>query len=395
MAVLSTVFLFLFAFLTSHLVVRVFPQASMVLKNDRAKRNVTIDGLRGFLAYAVFLHHGMITASYNNSGSWTAPASNVVNQYGQGAVSLFFMITAFLFVGQIIDKKGDIDFLNLYIRRFFRLYPLYILVVGCVMLVALYKTGFHLDAAGMSLPRGIVHWLFFLPANLNNYKLSGQIVAGVVWTLRYEVLFYLSLPLFCIPFTRRITTEGVVSFFLLGAVFLLNLKYQLFLYTRLMLFLGGALAAVVSRKDWLRGFLMSGYSAVFSAAALASCLIFFHDPYSAVPAILLSLFFAVIASGNSLFGLLKLRAIRWMGEISYSTYLSHGLLLFIFMENLLIARTLRGYFVESVFLTVLLVLLNTVSYLYVELPGIALGKKLSGMRLVTPGEPSIAASPPL
>lgn len=109
-------------------------------------RHASIDGLRGHLALAVFIHHGIIWHSYLRTGLWDAPASNLFNQLGQGSVALFFMITAFLFVGKLLDAKGKpIDWGRLYMSRVLRLAPLYLLAMLAL------TVAFSLIASGNSL----------------------------------------------------------------------------------------------------------------------------------------------------------------------------------------------------------------------------------------------------
>lgn len=58
----------------------------------------------------------------------------------------------------------------------------------------------------------------------------------------------------------------------------------------------------------------------------------FRKSFAFAPLILLTPVFSIVASGHTLFGALTLRSIRWMGEISYSTYLLHGFLIWLMMQ---------------------------------------------------------------
>ncbi len=53
------------------------------------------------------------------------------------------------------------------------------------------------------------------------------------------------------------------------------------------------------------------------------------DVHHTAPILLLTVAFGLIASGCDLFGLLRLRVSQQLGELAYSIYLLHGLLLFI------------------------------------------------------------------
>lgn len=66
------------------------------------KRLRSLDGLRGFLALAVVFSHGAVYQRYLVDGVWQAPPSPFYAFLGPFGVSLFFMITGFLFWSQIV-----------------------------------------------------------------------------------------------------------------------------------------------------------------------------------------------------------------------------------------------------------------------------------------------------
>ena len=102
----------------------------------------TIDGLRGYLALAVFLSHSSIWYFYVHSGRWDVPPSNFYTHLGQSSVALFFMITGFLFWSKLLDGRArPIDWSRLYFSRLFRLVPLYLVSVACLIVVSLYTAG--------------------------------------------------------------------------------------------------------------------------------------------------------------------------------------------------------------------------------------------------------------
>lgn len=79
----------------------------------RGGRFVAIDGLRGFLAFFVFLHHGSIWYGQLHEQRWVAPASPLYRHLGDSSVALFFMITAFLFTTKVIDSdRRPIDWVH-------------------------------------------------------------------------------------------------------------------------------------------------------------------------------------------------------------------------------------------------------------------------------------------
>jgi peptidoglycan/LPS O-acetylase OafA/YrhL len=107
-------------------------------------RYSAIDGLRGFLALGVFVFHLIVTHRYIETGIWEAPSSRFYALLGPVGVSVFFMITGFLFWGQMLRAKGRPAWRKLYIGRLFRIGPMYVFVVLVMLYVVFARTGFRL-----------------------------------------------------------------------------------------------------------------------------------------------------------------------------------------------------------------------------------------------------------
>lgn len=76
---------------------RIFRKTN-ILTDQTLLRSSPIDALRGLLATAVVCHHFIVTYYWKVDGSWVRPESDVLNNMGVVPVSLFFMITGFLFL---------------------------------------------------------------------------------------------------------------------------------------------------------------------------------------------------------------------------------------------------------------------------------------------------------
>lgn len=125
--------------------------------SSSAGRFETLDGLRGYLAIFVMFHHSAIWFHYIKENSWGIINSNLYTHFGGVSVGLFFMITAFLFFSKIMDAKDKpIDWLRLFISRFMRIMPLYLLVFGALLLVVAILSSFKLQEDGLSLFRNIM-----------------------------------------------------------------------------------------------------------------------------------------------------------------------------------------------------------------------------------------------
>ena len=94
-----------------------------------------------------------------------------------------------------------------------------------------------------------------------------------------------------------------------------------------MAFLGGGLAAILVRERRARVVGRHPASAILAVAALFAATL--TAPGALRSTMLLTVAFVVIASGNTLFGLLISTPLRTLGAMSYSVYLLHGLVLYL------------------------------------------------------------------
>jgi peptidoglycan/LPS O-acetylase OafA/YrhL len=92
-------------------------------------------------------------------------------------------------------------------------------------------------------------------------------------------------------------------------------------------FLGGIITAFVVTRPRLRSLARHPAASVACLAALAASTRF-STPFSPAPLLLLTTAFAIIACGNTLFGALEWAVARGLGDMGYSVYLLHGLVLF-------------------------------------------------------------------
>jgi len=85
-----------------------------------------LDGLRGYLAVCVVATHLFSSYNWHLTGRWEYPESIVYRLASSAPVSIFFMITAFLFWGKIVRSKNSLDWCKLFQSRFYRLIPILI-----------------------------------------------------------------------------------------------------------------------------------------------------------------------------------------------------------------------------------------------------------------------------
>ncbi len=339
----------------------------------------TIDGLRGYLAFLVFLHHSAVWYSFVRSGRWEQPASTLYRYFGGGSVDLFFMITAFLFWSKLIHGRSrKILWLRLYVSRVLRLFPMYLVAVLLLLTLVGVATKFQLRETPLQLFGNILRWLNFTALgapDINGVVATKNIVAGVMWSLPYEWWFYFSLPACALLF-------GVIPpkfwLFLSLVVTSAGIYFVVRHSTAPLLaaFGGGVLAAFAVRRKRFREVASGAAGSVVCLLFLASAPILFPITHSLPSIGFLSVAFVIIACGNNLFGVLSWPASRMLGEITYSIYLLHGMLYFVVFHYVIgIGRaaelSLAAHWMVVFLCTPVLIVVSYATFRTIEAPGMA------------------------
>lgn len=347
----------------------------------------TIDGLRGYLAFFVFLHHASIWFYYLRDGVWQVPPSNLFAHFGQSGVALFFMITAFLFVTKLLDsRKKAFDWRHLYISRIFRLVPLYLFAMLILLLIVGVISAWQLHEPPAQVFFEVLRWLMFTVGggpSINAISETGIIMAGVTWSLPYEWFFYFSLPVIAL-FLGILPPYSYIG---LG-LFLTGLMVYVWHPDMAVIrcFWGGVIAAFFVRWHWLRRFAETGWGSLLAVFALLYTVLEFDTVYVSRAQIMLSISFILIASGSSLFGLLKLRVSKTLGEMAYSIYLLHGILLFVFFYGVMGIERAKSaspemHWLALMGLSVVLVVVSFMTYSFIEKPCMKIAEKYQSREL--------------
>ncbi len=352
----------------------------------------SIDGLRGLLATGVLIHHLIIWYNYLNMGAWGLPKNPVAVFIGKGSVYIFFMITAFLFTNKILkDKEGKKEsktqnntfWKSVLYSRIYRLCPAYFLLISLLILLALFQTSFNLVVSLNHFLYECFQWFTF--TIIGNPTINSTDVmlfsAGVIWSLPYEWLFYFTLPLIAIIFNRKINYIAIISSLcFLGIYFYFN-KFRLIDFYP---FLGGIISAIILKfypKIKLNKIIFSCLVIVFFSSIIL--LRKFLNPF--LERTLLIFIFIIISLGNDMFGLLKLRFLSLLGEISYSTYLFHSLTIYIIF-NILGIDFMKNtcnimYTIISCLICIAVVIISYLLYNFVEKKGINYYKHIVSKKL--------------
>lgn len=337
----------------------------------KGSRYESLDGLRGFLAFAVFLTHVVLSYRWYETGKWASLDEEVYGGYrlmGSHAVSIFFMITGFLFWGKLLKTNGRPGWKALYASRIRRLVPLYLFSVLLVLVVVAIKSDFELHVSLSSLARQAGTWLTFSliePMNLNGVSGTERINAGVLWTLAYEWKFYAALPLLAWFLSPRL--------FLLLATSIVGLVWVVPNEFIILNFLFGMITAHWMHTSRSQYPLAGPFFSCLIAVAVTTVLFFGQQLPGLASALLLFGVFFMVANGNTLFGLLVAPCAKYLGIVSYSMYLLHGIVLYACLAAMdRISQLTRMSSVEywgwSGLIATAVVLFSGVTYRYIEHP---------------------------
>jgi len=204
------------------------------------RRLAWLDALRGVAAlFVVFDHLGYYVLQHAREVvyTWFDP--------GQYGVFVFFMVSGYI-VPASLERRGSIR--SFWVSRVFRLYPLYLF--GLIMAVLLWKLG--LGGIGKTNYDGETSLLTHV-LMLSNV-LGTKNAIDVIWTLSYEMAFYLLLTALFVTGTHKRSSRYAIIFAVaavaLGGVLPMTAISRSFLGTRLiaeiadLLILGGVALAV-------------------------------------------------------------------------------------------------------------------------------------------------------
>lgn len=288
------------------------------VEGKQSKRIVELDGLRAFAIFSVFLYH-----------VWTLPLSWM-------GVDIFFVLSGFLITGILLERKLKPGyFRGFYGRRARRiLAPYYLmLVLSSVLFGTVWMKQWY--------------WYAFFASNIPNafHSVPHQSL-DVLWSLAVEEQFYLLWPV-AILFLSETALVWTAGMLILLAPVLRGIAtsfvsssapiYHLMPFRMDLLAAGALIALLWRRSPWVIRHipLLGPVMVVFAGGALVSLSRYqgfrtgANIPFNNV---VLYSFTLSVAVGLLLWSLqekgifpaiLRLRALRFLGRISYTMYLVH------------------------------------------------------------------------
>lgn len=271
-----------------------------------------LDGIRGLAALAVVEAHAW--GRFN---------------FGAAAVSFFFVLSAFLLGGNLMDgaqTPGVIQ--RFYIRRTLRIWPLYFVAVA------------YIFATSTSVELQPSPWLLLVFLG-NVWWLVGahHPWATVLWSIAIEEHFYVIAPWLITKIQRSIlpavclvlAASGIALRFLVAMRYKTPLPNYVLLPCRMDAFALGVVAAwgVRERTQWNYRIRIACLLALLAEVLVFDQVMWMrNDAWFAqlIDTMLPALLLWVLATGQwSFLGwFLSLPPFRWLGEMSYGLYLLHG-----------------------------------------------------------------------
>ncbi|RTY18148.1 acyltransferase [Morganella morganii subsp. morganii] len=293
-------------------------------ESNAAKRYYFIDGLRGIAAVCVVCGH-IWRVGFSGIQLDNFHLSDIGWLVAAFGVQIFFCITGFLFFDQLIKKKAEFDWERFYIARIRRLAPMFMVTISvCVLLIIFRKWSSLSLLTSVDIYKLLSLYFFGFGGQVNVLGINSSSLTAITWTLPYEWRFYLLFPIVCIALKSNKFKYIVLSVVLLIAILgLKNDTFNLWQY-----FLIGAISAVANNKITITNSTIKNI--IFLCGILVLCFSPFlikekYDIYNFI--VVSGFFFLLVLSRPTV---LSCKPMVYIGEASYSIYLTHSILFVIF-----------------------------------------------------------------
>lgn len=371
-----------------------------------------IEGLRGVLALWVIMSHLMWGSGFTSEsaiGWWAVPFA------GGAAVDVFICISGFV-IFLLISKMMD-GYKAYIIKRFFRLYPLFIVttVIGAILFflrLGIYGVNYHGPGVFVreaeyynQIPTLIITNILMLQGFLP--KLGPIVFNPPSWSISVEWQFYLVAPLIFILFNKcwlKISI-GILIIVIIKDQFivgpLIN-AHGATILDRGVPFLIGMISfqfyrlTLVENKTNISIIkFLKGITVLLIIISTIPMVIILSKggkvsmPWTMSYGIWIWVILTIIervssgqdhaVSFTSL--ILNSRLAQKLGKISYSLYLNHQLIIYIFLlffgKFVIKLGMYKSFILELIVLVPVTIIISNFTYSFIETPGIKLGKKLA------------------
>ena len=231
--------------------------------------------------------------------------------------------------------------------------------------------------------KSIGEWAIFavhdMP-DINLFKETYIVNSGVTWSLPYEWMFYFSLPLISLLILKTKPNYIYIAISILYVIYFFTFQNSILKYG-LYSFVGGSIAPILLKyTDAYRKINNTYASLIIIICAFGILQI--RSGNSTICIALVTVIFTLVALGNSLFGLLKSSTLKLLGDISYSTYLLHGIILYFILHFVVGVEKIKHFtqidYCYMIFsIAPIVVLISFLGYRFIEKPFMDLSKKIN------------------
>lgn len=357
-----------------------------------------LNELRAIAALAVIYHHVELHNYFNPIRSHFSFLNYFTGTVGKNGVFLFFVLSGFLITYLLLqekDKYNTVFLKKFFLRRIFRIWPLYYLIFTLSVLVIPWLA-FHFDIFKQDISsynkiidshnygiKPIVFYLFFMP-NVALY--SGYFITGCTqaWSVGVEEQFYILWPFLILVFNKSRIVQVFLAVLFLFPVLIFLAKnnyifYPLSVIIKSIPFHFMAIGSIggyffFNQNQFIEKYTQSkwGYLSVIS---LIMVFLFYQFFRSMIQEIVISLLFLLlilftINDGNR--WAFRNRLFSYLGKISYGIYMYHTFVMFLVFP---FVNKYVSTFQGGIYYTILLyplifiitIVLSSLSYHYFEL----------------------------
>jgi exopolysaccharide production protein ExoZ len=298
------------------------------LAADAAGRNQPMEGLRGVAVLLVFMvHYSTDIKPWIGSASFTGDLAYGLFLVGNTGVDLFFVLSGYLIYGTLLSKARSYG--KFMARRVERIYPAFLAVFVLYVAIGI------LMPQESKLPVGAWAVTSYLAANL--LLLPGMTpikpLIQVAWSLSYEFFFYLVCPLLIatLGMRQRGSAQRMLIVLMLSSAWLVWSLLVSDSHVRLVMFGAGMLLHEVCQNPRFSARHASGLPAFALALAGYFLMVRFRAPTGIAFLLLFGCYFVLCHEAFTRQGLLSslltFAPLRWLGNMSYSFYLLHALMI--------------------------------------------------------------------
>lgn len=340
-----------------------------------------IDSMRGIAILMVLVVHSQMFMNIYNIKELPFNLENFI-KIGHHGVTLFFIVSGYTLFRSFYNRK-EIGYGNYFIRRFFRIAPLYYIILF-ILFYFQEKISFE----------NLITHIFFVNGFFVNYYNS---IIHVEWTIFVEIFFYLCLPLIYIYKDSLLNLSILfilisVTSLIIGSIFLNNSEYKALLAFSpirwFFVFIIGGLIFEYGNSDRIKKFFVDNNNKILCILLILICILAYlrlpGDYILFVPILtflfLLNKYNYIKIFNNSLF--------EYFGKISFSIYLIH-MPLFTYIGNSEFISIIKfnsnifNYFTITFIAIIIIIILSEITFYLIEKPFINFGKKLITFRKVS------------